>query len=316
MSKPQTNRPLRRPEYWLLLGSLAFVAVCFYGIRAAAVLGLATVTSILTDFICLFLRGRAYRLIDLSNVGNALILALMFPATVPYSIVILSTVFGSVVGAHVFGYRRDLLVPPAAVGYLFAVTCWKNEILQFPEIGKHLALFGNNVAMTDSLTAQFNEKGSIRYLHTDLLECLTGAIPGPMGTGCIIMLVLGLVIAAVRRQINIPAILGFTLCVAPPVLVGKGDAGVLMTNMLLFSAIFFIGDKALMPCQGWTAFLVAAVTGMLTGFLIVAYHMEYAPLCAVILCGPLWRWISALESGLPETAFSKEERSDESADRV
>ena len=321
MSKPQTNRPLRRPEYWLILGSLAFVAVCFYGIRAAAVLGLASVTAMVTDMICLFLRGRSYKLIDLSNVGNALVLALMFPATIPYSIVILSTMFGTVVGAHVFGYRRDLLFPPSAVGYLFAVTCWKNEVLQFPEIGKQLALFHNDVAMTDSLTAQFNEKGSIHYLHTELLECLIGAVPGPMGTSCIIMLVLGIVILTVRRQIDIFSVLGFFLCVTLPVLSGKADAGILLTNMLLFSAIYFIGDNSLMPCRGLTAYLASAVTGVLTGFLIAAYHMEYAPLVAVIFSCPLWRWLASLEQKIrdglaKEQEAAKGELTDESAERI
>ena len=321
MSKPQSSRPLRRPEYWLILGSLAFVAVCFYGIRAAAVLGLAGVTAMVTDFICLFLRGRSYRLIDLSNVGNALVLALMFPATVPYSIVLLSTMFGTVVGAHVFGYRRDLLFPPSAVGYLFAVTCWRNEVLQFPQIGQRLVLFGNDVAMTDSLTAQFNEKGSIHYLHTELIECLIGAVPGPMGTSCIIMLTLGLVILLVRRQIDICSVLGYLLCVILPIVSGKGDAGVLMTNMLLFSAIFFVGDSALMPCRGLMAYLAAAMTGVLTGFLIVEYHLEYAPLIAVILSCPFWRWIAALEARLrqkmaAEKEAEKEALPDESAERV
>ena len=277
MSKPQSSRPLRRPEYWLILGSLAFVAVCFYGIRAAAVLGLAGVTAMVTDFICLFLRGRSYRLIDLSNVGNALVLALMFPATVPYSIVLLSTMFGTVVGAHVFGYRRDLLFPPSAVGYLFAVTCWRNEVLQFPQIGQRLVLFGNDVAMTDSLTAQFNEKGSIHYLHTELIECLIGAVPGPMGTSCIIMLTLGLVILLVRRQIDICSVLGYLLCVILPIVSGKGE--------------------------------------------IVEYHLEYAPLIAVILSCPFWRWIAALEARLrqkmaAEKEAEKEALPDESAERV
>ncbi len=295
MSKAQSARPVRRPEYWLILGSLAFVAVCFYGIRAAAVMGLASVTAMVTDFICLFLRGRSYKLVDLSNVGHALVLALMYPATIPYSIVILSTMFGTVIGAHIFGYRRDLLFPPSAVGYLFAVCCWKNEVLQFPEIGKRLALFGNQVAMSDSLSAQFNEKGSIQYLHTELLEALIGAVPGSMGTSCIIMLVLGIVILIIRRQLKPFALFGFSLCIFLPVMAGNAGISILLTNMLLFSAIYFIGDSSLLPCSGVFAYLAAACTGLLTGYLITAFHLEYAPLVAVILTCPLWRWFAGLE---------------------
>ena len=316
MSKLQSTRPLRRPEYWLILGSLAFVAVCFYGIRAAAVLGLAAVTAMLTDFVCLFLRRRSYKLIDFSNVGNALVMVLMFPATVPYSIVILSTMFATVVGAHVFGYRRDLLFPPSAVGYLFAVTCWKNEILLFPEVGRHLALFGNEVAMHESLTAQFNEKGSIHYLHTELLECLIGAVPGPMGTSCIIMLVLGAVILLVRRQLDPFAVLGYLLCVLFPIVYGQADSGILLTNMLLFSMIWLIGDTALMPCRGPAAYLAVAGTGILTGFLITSYHLEYAPLVAVILTCPLWRWIASADMHLRQKFLSDPEDEEEEGEAL
>ena len=295
MAKQKSTRPVRRPEYWLILGSLVFVAVCFYGIRAAAVFGLAAATALLTDLVILFLRGRSYRMIDLSNIGNAIVLALLFPATVPYSVVILSTVFATVVGAHVFGYRRDLVFPPAAVGYLFALTCWKEEILQFPEIGKRLALFGNDVSTTVSLASQFNEKGSFYYLHTDLLDCLIGAVPGPMGTGCIIMLVLGIVILIARRQLDLFAVLGSALFLTLPVLHGNADLSMLLTDMLLFSVIFFIGDPALMHCQGIAAFLASGLTCLVTGFLIANYHLEYAPVIAVILTCPLWRWMASVE---------------------
>ncbi|MCR5718388.1 MAG: RnfABCDGE type electron transport complex subunit D [Oscillospiraceae bacterium] len=295
MTKQISSRPVRRPEYWLILGSLVFVAVCFYGIRAAAVIGLAAVTAMITDLIVLFWRGRAYRSIDVSNIGNAIVLALLFPATVPYSIVIISTVFGTVIGAHVFGYRRDLVFPPSAVGYLLALTCWKDEILQFPEVGSRLALFGNEPAVQPSFTALFNEKGSIYFLHEDILECLIGAVPGPMGTGCVIMLLLGIVILIARRQLDLFAVLGGILNMTLPVLYGRADHTILLTNMLLFSLIFFIGDRALMPCRGLAAFLASGITCTLTGFLITAYHLEYAPVIAVILTCPLWRWFAAIE---------------------
>lgn len=295
MSLRQTNRPVRRAEYWLVLGSLAFVAVCFYGIRAAAVLGLAAVTALATDFVCLFLRGKSYKLVDLSNIGNALVLALLFPATVPYSIVILSTVFAVAVGTHVFGYRRDVLFPPAAVGFLFAAICWKDEVLLYPEVGKHLKLFGNDVNMVPSFTSQLMEKGTLRMTHTDFQDFLIGAVPGPMGTGCILMLVIGLVILIARRQLNFFAAFGGCVCIVLPIMICHTGISVLGTNMILFSMIFFFGDPALMTCRSLVAYVAAAITALLAGYLIAVYRIEYAPLAAIILTCPIWRALSPIE---------------------
>lgn len=309
MSKRRTStRPVRRAEYWAILGAVAFVAVVFYGVRAAAVIGLAAVTAMLTDLICLYLRGRPYQLVNFSNIGHAVVLALLFPATVPYSIVILSTMFAVAVGTHVFGYRKDLLFPPAAVGYLFALTCWKDEVLQFPEVTGGLRLFHNDVSLGASLTSLFNEKGSFQTLHTETLDLLIGAVPGAMGTGCILLLALGLVILLLRRQLDLYAALGFIYCGVLPMIAGNATIGIYATNMLLFSLMFFVADPAVMPCRGLGAFLAGLLTAFVTGVLIVLYHIEYAPVIAVILCCPAWRWLSTLRRrGSTASAKTQEE---------
>ena len=295
MSLRQSSRPVRRPEYWLGLGSLVFVAVCFYGVRAALVIGLAGVTATLTDFICLFLRGRPYRLVDLSNLGNAIVLALLFPATVPFSIVIVSTVMAVAVGTHIFGYRKDLVFPPAAVGYLFALICWQDSVLLFPGPGKELELFHGEPVRYLSLTNQFNEKGSFALLHTDFLEACIGAVPGAMGTGCILLLALGIVILVCRSQLNFWAVLGAAGFILFPSLAGGMDSGIWLTNMLLFSVLFFLADPAVMPCKGIMALAASYLTTMLSGYLIVKYHIEYAPVAAVILTCPIWRGLAHAE---------------------
>ena len=304
MSSLRNRRPVRRPEYWVFLGAIAFVAVCFYGVRAAAVMGLAGVTAILTDFICLFFRGRSYKLVDLSNVGAAVVLALMFPATVPYSIVVLSTVFAVAVGAHVFGYRKDLLFPPAAIGYLFALICWKDEILLFPQVGNYLSLFDNDVPMVASLSSEYNANPLSAMAHMDGLELLIGAVPGPMGTSCVLLLLLGIVILLLRRQINFWALLGSQFCIIIPVVFGVAEMKIYCTNMLLFSMVFFMNDPSVLPTRGMLSYFAVLLTALLTGFLIFRFQLEYAPVVAVILTCPFWHWIGAIEERHPKLTSS------------
>ena len=298
MNKLFAERRTRRPEYWIVLVSICMMSVFFYGIRAAAVMGLAAVTAVLTDFFCLFLQGKAYRTADLSNAAAAVIMVLMFPATIPYSIVILSTVFMITVGIHAFGSRGDYLFPPAAVGYLFALLCWKHEVLQFPEAGQPLALFGNDAAVTPSLSSAILTE---RVLKMDVLDLLTGAAPSPMGTGCILLLAVGLLVLVCRRCVSYWAFLGFVFSITMLSMWGVIPAAVLFSaNMLLFALMFLIGDMAA-PLQGSFSVLCGSlITGMLTWVLLEQYHLEYAVIIAVLLTSPVWQLLAAMEKSRQE----------------
>ncbi len=297
MIKSKNNRPVRRIEYWLVITSVILMSTCYYGLRALAVYGLAAVTAVLTDFICLFLRNRPYRLIDLSNIANALILVMLFPATVPYSIVILSTVFAVAVGTHVFGYRKDYLLPPSAVGYLFALLCWRSEILQFPQPGEKLSLFGNQAAL-HSITDPLYQNDA------DFLELLLGTVSTPMGTGCLLLLAVGAVVLLLRKQLDAWAAIGYILGIEIEAFFMLLPTERMLTlNMLLFCMVFMIADPSLMPCRRLLACLGAACTGLLTVYLFGKYRLEYAPIVAVMLTCPLWRGLAALGQKTSKTTI-------------
>ncbi len=310
-------RQTRTPEYWLVLGTLCLISVFYYGIRAAAVLGLAAVTAVLTDFICLFLRDRAYQTADVSNVGNALILALMLPASVPYSIVILSTVFAVAVGTHVFGTRRDMLFPPAAAGYLFALLSWKEEVLSFPKTGAEIRLFGNDaLARFPSMSADFNTEG---VLTTDAYDILIGTICGPMGTGCLFLILLGLLVLMTRRGISWTAVMGFLSGVLLICLITRTNPyAALSTNMILFAALFLASDTNVVPRGFFPPWIGGIFTGMLTQYLVLAHDIEYAAVVAVMLSCPVWRGLDALgrryAKQLADTAEAAPSAEEEAAD--
>lgn len=292
----ETNsRQLRTIEYWLVLCAICMVSVFYYGIRAAAVLGLAAVTAVLTDFICLFLRDKAYKAADLSNVGTALILALMFPATIPYSVVILSTIFAVTIGTHVFGARRDMLFPPAAVGYLFAVLSWKEEVLAFPKAGSALALFGNaDAARYASVSHVFNTEGK---LSADAFDLMLGVVCGPMGAGCLLLLVVGMVVLSSRRGISVLSILGFlTGTVLYCYVTGIYPWQACAVNMNVFAMLFLVADTAVLP-KGFLAHWASGLfTALLSQYLTHVYDLEYAVVIAVILSCPVWHALGAAEA--------------------
>jgi len=286
LSTVAAERRVRMPEYWLALSAVCLVRVFYYGISAAAVIGLAAVTAVLTDFFCLFLQNRSYKKVDLLHIASAIIMTLMFPASIPYHIVILSTVFAVAVGIHVFGSRGNYLFPPAAVGYLFALTCWKEALLVFPQAGEPLALFGNtDIVLHQSLSSVFHAEG---LLQIDLLDLLIGAVYGPMGTGCILLLAIILVLLLLRRTISYWACLGFLFGITSLSMFSTTPMWqYLSVNMVLFSMIFLVGDMFAMPKGRISALFGSMLTGMLTFYLMTKQGLEYAAVISVMLTCPI-----------------------------
>ncbi len=294
MSTVTTGRRLRSPEYWLALIAVCLVSVFYYGIRAAAVIGLAVVTAVLVDFFCLFLQNKSYKKADLSNIAAAIVMVLMFPATVSYAVVVISTVFTVAVGIHVFGSRGNYLFPPAAVGYLFALLCWKDEILLFPQAGNHLQLIGNeNAVLQNSLSSVFNAEG---MLGMDPFDLLIGAVYSPMGTGCILLLVVVLVILLIRRSVSYWSTAGFLFGISFLATFGRIPVWQYASvNMVLFSTVFLVGDTMAMPKGRLSVLFGSILTGMLTFYLMVQHGLEYAPVVSVMLTCPVWYGLAEIE---------------------
>ena len=295
----------RKIEYWIFLLCIVAVGVCYYGIRALAVYGLAVVTAILTDFVCLFLEKKSYKLADLANAGMALTMCMMFPATVPYSIVILSTIFAVAVGAHVFGYRKGYLFPPSAVGYLFALSCWKDEILHFPATGERLPLLHYQAELSSSMSSILLTEHEI---HDTWTHILMGTVYSPMGTGCIVMLLVGMLVLLCQKQSSLWACLGYLLGISiSSFFMSVSMYAVLVSCMVLFCMIFMVADPSVMPCKNIMAYIGAFVTGLLTCCLMAFSQIEYAPVVAVVLTVPLWQWLGKVEQRfLPEPMEEEE----------
>lgn len=302
----------RTIEYWIVLVTVAAMSVFYYGLRAAAVMGLAAVTALLTDLICLFLQEKPYRSDNLISVGSAVVMTLMFPATIPYSIVMLSTIFATAVGVHAFGSARDHLFPPAALGYLFALVSWKEEILTFPKAGQFLQLFGNDVPLRPSLSSTVDLYDA--YLQVEL-DVWLGDVYGPMGTGCLILLLIGLGILLVRRNISFWSTLGFCFgIVTMGRIMGMTPIRLLTTHMLLFAMLFLTGDRRSMGASSFWAGICGTFTGLLTVFLVAAFHAEYAVVISVVLSCPVWRAVAAVQHrvflALEETGTPEEKGGD------
>ena len=271
--------------------ALLILSSYYYGVRVLILALIAAGTCLALDAACLHLRHRPIRAAHLDAVNTGLTLTLMMPASVRYDTLIITCFAAIIIGKALFGGRANLLFPPAAVGYTFSILAFGSELLQFPQPGTALSL-GNQIyaACTISASAQFNTNRMINL--TDKL--LLGAFPGPMGTGCILLLTVGAVILIARRSVSISTLVSFLAQYLMVCVVTGADSAygmkLLGCNMTLFGAMFLISDQRIAP-KSLGGILYGTLAGILTLYLTTITDIEYAVVITAVLLSPLAQFL-------------------------
>lgn len=301
------------PALWLTQLSLLCVAAYYYGARVWILGMIAVLTCFVLNFFCVYLRRLPFQFSNLDAVSTGLTLALMMPASVPYDILIISCFAAIIIGKQVFGGRQNLLFPPAAVGYLFAVVSWREEMLQFPEIHTHLPLIPTVSVPTDiSLSAAYNADGVFRG---DPNALWLGLCRGPMGTTAGLLLIVCGIILLARCRVSVPAVSGAVIMLALNFLILPLSGSVMeslrngmLTNMTLFSTIYLIGDKRLAP-KGFPGFLFGALIAAMGLYFTLITKLEYGIVLASVAASPIGVALRRDEEKRAAIAKGKEDKS-------
>ena len=181
----ESNRTLMS-DILILLFVLTVLAFLFYGRRALMVCAVSVVTAVLSDAVCILLRGKRPSLRDLSPVVTGMLIALAMPAAVPYYIVAAAAVFAIAIAKHPFGGLGNNLFNPAAAGFAFAAICWPDQVFMYPQPFDHIPVFGQVTSILSRNPAFVLQHGGIP--SNGITEMLLGNYPGPMGATNILVI--------------------------------------------------------------------------------------------------------------------------------
>ncbi|WP_415934679.1 RnfABCDGE type electron transport complex subunit D [Ruminococcus champanellensis] len=280
-------------DLFLVQLALLILSGYYYGIRVLILALIASGTCLALDAVCLHLRNQPIRAAHLDAVNTGLTLTLMMPASVRYDTLIITCFAAIIIGKALFGGRVNLLFPPAAVGYTFSILAFGTELLQFPQPYTALPL-GNQIdaAYTMSASAQFHANRMI-----DLSDkLLLGALPGPMGTDCILLLTVGVFILIARRSVAISTLVTFLLEYLLMSLLAGADFDYIIKllgcNMTLFGAIFLIADQRIAP-KSLGGILYGFLAAILSMYLTTFAEIEYAVVITAILLSPLAQFLKS-----------------------
>lgn len=273
-----------------VLSVMALMAAYYYGIRALAVTLVCVGVCWISDALCLILRRKSLHIHDLSPIVTGLALAVMMPASVPYTVAAAAAVFAVCIAKHPFGGHGYEIVSCAAAGYIFAELSFPQAVLQYPKPFGELSA-GNVVTQTlfPSFTRSSAAAGALSYSD---FELLIGNFCGPMGCTFTVLVIVCAFYLISRRAISPTVFLGELGTVLLWKLFTDGLVGVkisLAGGMLVFAASILTADYALTPKNTYARLLYGIFAGVITVAVSEISSLENPAVYACIIAAPFGR---------------------------
>ena len=299
MLKKMKSERLVWLDVTITLLALELMAYFYYGVRSLAIAGLCVTVSLAADIISVRLMGRRFTADDLSCTSDALIIALMLPSVMSYKVAALASLFAVVVAKNIFGGRVNMIFSPAAAAYIFVLTSWGRDLLLFTAPHVKTGILGKPQELVNSASHVFNMTGRMEY--TDF-EIMLGNFSGAAGAVSILLLAVSALILMFRRDISAGAFIGTIAGTAlfayvAPIIPNRADSVrySLVTNMVLFAAIYIVADRRIAPKRNYYAFFYGLFIGIVSYVIVLTTAKENAIVIVSVLFTPIALMFKNLE---------------------
>ena len=270
---------------------LALVAMSYYyyGIRAVIVTALSVLSSVLVEYLCCMATKKKYDWSDFSPIASGLILAMLMPASVPYRIIIFSSVFMASVCKHAFGGRGNVIFSPVAVSYIFSALAWPSYVLRYPAP----QIFGSlplESEISGALGRSFTYLVDNSLSSANRIDILLGRLSGPMGTYALVVIAICAISLLLLKDIPVLAFVSAFVanCVLSVVfpLTYTGFEAVfyaILTGSFTFVLTFMACDPELAPKRSLARILYGAFFSVLAFVLRRACGLENSAVYALVI---------------------------------
>ena len=304
------NKKRKERHIWIdiiiTLLALELMAYFYYGMKALMLGGVCIAVSLAAELITLRLLHRKFTADDLTCTSDGLITALMMPAAISLRIPAIACVFAVIAAKNIFGGRHNMIFSPAAAAYLFVLTSWKDQLLSCPQPYDKMGIFEKAENVSYSASYIFNNTG--KFSASDY-EILLGSFAGPMGAVSILLLLVSAAVLIFRKDISIGAFAGtifgtaFMAYVCPVISDRIASVKyVLVTNMILFAAIYIISDLRIAPQKNYYAFFYGLFIAVSAYIVMLTTGKENVIVIMSVLFTPLALAFRSLEKKIDTAA--------------
>ena len=278
--RKDTARAINGDYIWMTLPLMA-MGIYLYGMRTALLCLTAVITANVCDRIVALLRNRTYEKKDISSETIALILVLMFPATVKYYVVVISVTVAVMLGKEAFGGYGAYPFNPMALGFSVAVVSWPDQVLRYPDPFTKIPLWdASAVATVQSVSHTMRTGGTP---NISLFNLILGNYAGPIGITATLIIISCALYLWMRKRITFTAPLSFLLmCALISYLFPRmGGIGLalpwqhvslrlssvmyeMLSGALLYASVFLINEPVTAPRSERSRLVCGALLGVLT----------------------------------------------------
>lgn len=291
-----------------------------YGLKAILIMVLSILTGFVSDLIAGSLRYSKEKdgkfesfisrfLLENFSVITSVIFAFTLPIGTPWWVVILGSLFATLIAKHLFGGFGANIFNPAAMGRIFVAMAFGSLLKGY--IGAvPTGDFGGLMAGA-TLTTQVAGEG-LRYItgtlpsNMSMLNLWLGNYNGALGeTFTILILVIGTVLAA-RDVINwrTPVFMFVTVVLSSFVIsliagVNVGEYILLQFGLggLMFGAVFMFTDPVTSPTSNYGKALIGIIAGFLNVLLRIGGNLIEGTVFSIVFVNILSPFIDRLIEG-------------------
>lgn len=289
-------------DYLVMLVAPCILAWWFYGARVLSVIAVGILSAMICDLVfCLIIRKK-FILTDMSNIFIGTVISLMLPAGVPLYVPAVASVFAVLTAKIPFGGPLKTPFVPSAAGFAFVSVCFKEQVFDFACNASADKMLG--ARSIGSLLAQGN---AVHLNAINVFDILSGNVAGPMGTGCILLMLGCCAYLFVRRRSALLATAGFlAACAVWAMLLPRINASVLTSivlelssGSLVFASVFLVTDKSTLPEKGLTKVIYGAVCGIFCMGMRAVGTYEETVCFAILLANGFSPVINSIVNRLP-----------------
>ncbi len=252
-------------DYLIMLLAPCYMAFHYYGFRSLLVIAVSVISALLTDAFAGLILNKKINFGNPGCVFAGAAIALMMPANVPFYVPALASFFAVAIVMMPFGSNENTPFVPAAAGFAFASVCFKESVFNYA-VGTQDSVFG-----AESLGSMLLKGSSVHIGTANIFDILIGNVAGPMGTGCVLLMLASAAFLLIRRPSSLLSTAGFVVaCIVTVVLFPRVSASLksnlipeLCSGSLMFAAVFLITDPVTQPKKNLNKFLYGALCGVL-----------------------------------------------------
>lgn len=237
-------------------------AIYFFGMNALKLILISVAASVVFEFIIQKLFKRDVTINDYSAAVTGILIAFNLPASAPWWIPILASMFAIIVVKQFFGGLGQNFMNPALGARAFLLASW-------PNIMSNYTLPGTD-AVTGATPLSIMKYGGSGTLPT-MMDMFVGNIGGSIGETSAILLLIGGLYLIIRKVINwkIPVVYIATTVIMLLIL-GVETSELLyhvLGGGLILGAFFMLTDYSSTPVTPWGQIIVGIGAGILTALI-------------------------------------------------